>query len=95
MCIISSFYPGQWPLLMEPFVLGLIASVIGAVVGTKLRPASEAEKKEREALFVIPESELDPAEMKKTKRTGIYYLIFAVVVFAFFWFMWAVPYLNA
>lgn len=93
--IVSAFYPGKWPLILEPFVLGLIASLIGAVVGTKLRPASEAEKAEREALFVIPESELDPKEMKKTKRTGVYYLLFAVAVFAFFWFMWAVPYLNA
>lgn len=93
--VISAFYPGKWPLVLEPFILGIVASAIGAIIGSKLRPAADGEKKEREALFVIPEGEDDPAQMKKTKRAGIVYMVFAVAVFAFFWFMWAVPYLNA
>lgn len=93
--IISAIYPGKWPILLEPFVLGLVASVIGAIIGTKLRPAGKAEKEERALLFRIPDGELEGKEIKKTRRTGYYYLVFAIAVFLFFWFMWAVPYLNA
>ena len=63
--------------------------------GTTNNLSMKPEKQERELLFKIPEGENDPAEMKKTKGCGWIYMIFAVAVFAFFWFMWAVPYLNA
>lgn len=93
--ILSAFYPGKWPILLEPFILGMIASVFGIIIGSKLRPAKGEEQTERAFLFQIPDGELEPAQIKKTKHTGYYYLIFAVAVFAFFWFLWAVPYLNA
>ncbi|MBQ4346190.1 MAG: hypothetical protein IJC75_03545, partial [Oscillospiraceae bacterium] len=93
--VVSAVYPGKWPIMLEPFILGMVASIIGIIIGSKIRPAVEKEEEERALLFRIPDGELNESEIKKTKRTGYYYLVFAVIVFAFFWFMWATPYLNA
>ena len=92
MKIIGTFV--SLPIYLDSFVVGLVANIIGMVVGTALTNVSEKEKEERAKLFVVPEGELDAVEIKKTKRTVAYFVIFGVVVAIVMLFMWAIPYLR-
>lgn len=78
------------PPLLDSFVLGLAASVIGAVVGTKLKPKTEAEQKEQDKLFVKTGESV--AGMRKY---GFVYLGFAVMLTILLLVFYAIPYTNA
>ena len=82
------------PVWLDPFVVGLVLNLLGMAVGSCLCPVTEEEKRVREKMFIMPKSEINEKEMAKTKRTGIYYLIFSVAVTAFFLIAWALPYLG-
>ncbi len=86
------FVPPVW---LDPFFIGMLLSVLGAVLGSALAPPSAAERKEREALFVVPPSARDAAEMRKDHKMWAVYLAFAVLVGLFFLFMYAIPYAQA
>lgn len=80
------------PVYLDPFFIGFLANIIGIVVATALPKKTESEERQRQALFVIPDSEKDPVEVQKTKRTVLASVslgaIIAVVLFVF----WVVPY---
>ena len=56
------------PIYFDPFFVGLAAGIIAMVIGSALTKVTDKEKEERAALFVIPESEKNPDDIKKTKR---------------------------
>lgn len=82
------------PIYLDPFVVGLVANILGMIIGTKLTHVTDEEKMERERLFVIPEGELVVAEIKKTKLTVAVFIGFGVVVSLIMVLMWVIPYLN-
>lgn len=83
------------PIYLDSFVVGLVANILGLVIGSKLTTVSMAEDIEREKLFFIPQGELVAREIKKTKRTVAFYIVFGVIVAVIMLMMWVVPYNNA
>ena len=81
--------------ILDPFFIGIALSLIGAVLGSVLRPASAGEQALRAALFQAPASTLDEAECRKDHRLWIVYLLFGIALGAFFLFMYALPYCRA
>ena len=83
------------PLYLDSFFIGVVMSVIGIVIGNKLKPATSEMIAEYDLLHVTPESEKSLLQLKKTHNLYKVYIIFGILVGLFFVFMYAVPYLNA
>lgn len=83
------------PMYLDPFFIGLALSVIGILVGIKLKPASAEDMAKFDKLHIKPESEKDPVEMKKTHNVMWIYMAFGVALGLFFVFAYAIPYMNA
>ena len=74
------------PIWADSFFVGILLSIIGAVVGSIVWPKSEAEQKEQNQLKKEVES------VEGIHRYGIAYLGFAVAFTLFMLFMYAFPY---
>ena len=83
------------PIYLDSFVIGLIANILGLVIGSKLTSVSREEELERAKLFVTPKGELVAGEIKKTKRTVAFYIAFGVIVAVVMLLLWVIPYHNA
>ena len=78
--------------MMDSFVIGLIANILGLVIGSKLTSVSKTEELERAKLFVTPKDEMVAGDIKKTKRTVAFYIVFGVIVAVVMLVMWVIPY---
>ncbi len=83
------------PVWLDPTVVGMVLNVIAMIIGSLCTKVTDEERSARAALFVIPESEKNPAEIKKTKN----YLKIAIALGAVFAIIllvvWAIPYVIA
>lgn len=82
------------PIYFDPFFVGLAAGVVAMIIGSALTKVTEAEKREREALFVIPEEEKNPEEIRKTKRLLICSIPMGLIITVVLIVLWVVPYTN-
>ena len=83
------------PVWLDPSVVGIVLNVVGIVIGTALTKVTPAEAAAREALFIMPESEKDPAEIEKTIKWSKASLGVGLVIFTIMMAMWVIPYLRA
>ena len=83
------------PVYLDAFFIGIVMSIIGAVLGSVLRPVSEGEGQRRQALFVRSIAEGDEEECRKDRKMWLVYLGFGLLAGAFFLFMYALPYTRA
>lgn len=83
------------PVWLDPSVVGIVLNVVAMVIGTALTKVTSAETAARESLFVMPESEKDPAEIEKTIKWSKASLGVGLVIFAIMMAMWVIPYLRA
>lgn len=83
------------PIWCDSFIVGLVANILGIIIGTKLTHITEKEIQERNKLFVIPTEEMDTKEISKTKRTVAFYIVFGVILTGILLMLWVVPYKNA
>lgn len=95
MKIISAVGGISLPIYLDSFVVGLVANILGLVIGSALTQPTAEEKAARAKLFVVPESEHDPVEQKKTKRTLLVFFLFGVLVTVALLVFWVIPYLSA
>ena len=77
---------------LDPFFMGLYASLIFAVAGSILQPASEEEITYREQLIRVPESERNPEDYKKDKFFAVGVIVVGIVIALVMLFGWALPY---
>ena len=93
--IIAGVQAATLPMYLDPCIIGMICNVLGMVIGSKLTQVTEEEKKALADLQVLPESEQNVTEMKKTLKFSKVALgtgaVFTVVLLVF----WVIPYLNA
>lgn len=82
------------PIYFDPFFVGLGAGIIAMVIGSAFTKVTEAEKREREALFVVPEEEKNPEEIRKTKRLLIFSIPMGLIITAVLVILWVIPYTN-
>ena len=83
------------PIWADSFIVGLIADILGLVIGTKLTQVTKEEELERAKLFVVPKGELVAVEIKKTKHIVAFYMAFGVLAAVVMMVMWVVPYHKA
>ena len=83
------------PFFLDSFFVGIYLSIIGMVVGNALAKPTPEEIAERERLFIVPESEKDVVEMRKTMGAYKFHIAFSIFMFALFTFGYLVPYLQA
>lgn len=81
------------PVWGDPFFIGVVASALGAVIGSVRVKPGEKELGEREALF----ASFVPNDAEERRDHGMWrvYLAFAIFVGLFFVFMYALPYTRA
>lgn len=77
---------------LDPFFIGLFLSIIFAVIGSRLYPVGEDERKYRENLLILPESERVAAEYKRDRCYGVVLIITGILTTCFLLFGWALPY---
>lgn len=82
------------PIYFDPFFVGIAASILALIIGSALTKVTEKEKEERALLFVTPESERDPKEIRKTKRIIALSIPMGVIMTLLMLFLWAIPYLK-
>lgn len=82
------------PIYFDPFFIGLFAGILALVIGSACTKVTDKEKSEREKLFIIPEEEKDPKEVKKTKIIMLCSLPLGAIVTVVLILLWVVPYLN-
>ncbi len=94
MKIYSSVAGLSLPVFLDPFFIGLAANILGMLIGTLLTKVTPDEKAQREALFVIPESEKSIKEVKKTKRTVLASVGLGALVTTVLLVFWVIPYTS-
>jgi len=83
------------PVALDPFWIGIYLSIIGIVIGSLLSKVTTEEVAARNKLFVIPEVEKNPVEMKKTSRMGYVMVATGVGLCLFLIIFYAYPYTQA
>ena len=82
------------PIYFDPFFVGIAAGIIALVLGSACTKVTEKEKQERDALFVIPESEKNPEDINKTKRLVALSIPMGVIITVVLIVFWVIPYTN-
>ena len=83
------------PVWADAFFIGIALSVLGAVLGSALQPATQAEQLARARLFDAPTGANEAAACKADRRLWRVYLVFGICVGLFFLFFYAIPYSRA
>lgn len=83
------------PAYLDPSLIGIVVNVIALVLVTRFTTVSDEEKRAREAMFIVPEEEKNPEEIKKTLRFSMASALIGIFVIVFLLFFWVIPYLKA
>lgn len=94
-CLVG-FHIGSCDLIfkdfLDPFFIGLYLSFLFAVIGSRMYPVTEQEKKYRQKLLIVPESEKVVREYKIDRIYGYLLIAAGIAVTLFLLFGWALPY---
>ncbi len=85
----------EWPVYLDPSLVGIICNIIAMVIGTCFTQVTEEEKRAREKLFIVPDREKDITEMRKTLRYTKLSLLIGAGVAAVLIILWVVSYLSS
>jgi sodium/pantothenate symporter len=77
---------------LDPFFVGLLLSLLFAVIGSRLHPVTEKEAAYRDSLLELPEKEASPKEYRHDRLYGNLLIVSGIVVTLFLLFGWALPY---
>ena len=83
------------PIWADSNVIGVIVNCVVMIVVSAFTKVTEEEKTARESLFVIPEVEKDPAEVRKTLKWVKCALAIGPLVAVIMILAWALPYMRA
>ena len=86
---ISAIAKVTLPMYLDPFFIGILMSVLGAVIGTAVKPRTDAEREEYELLHRPTE------KVVGMKKYSAIYLGFVVLFVAFMLVSYVVPYMRA
>ena len=83
------------PIWLDPFFIGVLCSVLGLIIGSRLRKPGTVETERYGALHVRPASECSAEEDRKTHRLMWVYIAYGVLLGCVFVFAYALPYMRA
>lgn len=96
-CFVLKLYSNHFhvtlPAIMDPVIVGIVLNIIGIVIGSALTKVTVEEKRERAKLFIVPESEKDPAERAKTLRYMKFAPVLGILVTVILIVVWVIPYM--
>ena len=84
----------QLPVYLDPSVVGIGANIVAMLIVTKYTSVTAEEKAARAAMFVEPESERDPAKLRRTLSFCKKGLIIGPAMTVFMLILWVIPYLR-
>lgn len=90
----SNIFKINLPAVLDPVIVGIVLNIIGIVIGSALSQVTDEEKEARAKLFIVPESEKDPVERKKTLKYMRFAPILGIVVSCILIFVWVIPYMK-
>ena len=82
------------PIYLDPFFVGIFVSIISLILGSLFTKVTEKEIEEREKLFILPEGEDNPVEIKKTKIMVGLTIPLGIIITVLLLTLWVIPYLN-
>ncbi len=82
------------PVYLDPSIVGIICNIIALVIGSALTKVTDEEIQARQALFVMPETEKNPKNIKSTLMWSKVSIFLGVVVCAILLVFWVIPYLS-
>lgn len=98
-CVVTKSYSAlsgvTFPIYLDPFFIGIILSVIGILIGLKLKKATPADIKRYEEMHAKPECEKDENKTRKTHNLMWVYMLFGFALGFVFIFVYALPYMRA
>ena len=93
--LLRSFGGVYLPAYLDPAIIGIFCNVIAIIIGSSLTKVTEEEKRAREKLFEMPESECDPAAVKKTLNWSRFGILVGALMTAIMLVFWVIPFLAA
>ena len=82
------------PSYLDPAIIGIFCNVIAIFVGSSLTQVTDEEKRAREKLFKIPESECNAAAIRKTLNWSLFSIVVGVLMAAIMLIFWVIPLLT-
>ncbi len=83
------------PVYLDPSLVGMAANVAAMAIGSALTRVSPEEKEARARLFVLPEIEKKPKDMRLTLRYAYGFMALGAVITLLMLALWVIPYLTA
>lgn len=80
------------PIYFDPFFVGIAVSIFALILGSALTKVTDKEKEERAKLFVLPDGEGNPKEIKKTKMMVGLTIPLGIIVSVLLLVLWVIPY---
>lgn len=90
----ASLFNVSLPVYLDPSLVGIVFNVIAMVVVSLFTQVTSEEEKARRALFVIPDSEKNPQEIRKTLRYSKVSVLVGIIVMLVLFVLWIRPYLQ-
>lgn len=85
-------FDGIFTNFLDPFFVGILLSVLFAVLGSIKQPVKQKAVEYRKQLLVLPEAEKVPAEYKRDRVYGYVLIVVGIATTLFLLFGWALPY---
>lgn len=82
------------PAYLDSSIVGIVINIIAMVIGSSLTQVTEEEKAARAAMFVMPESEKNPADVRRTFRATRLALLIGPLFVVGMAAGWIIPYLR-
>lgn len=82
------------PVYLDATVVGIALNVMALIIGSAATKVTDAEKQARANLFVVPESEMNPVEVKKTHKYLLAGIALGGLITVVLLIFWAIPVSN-
>ena len=83
------------PVYFDPFVIGLLASVVTIILLSRIGTVTDTEKQYLATLHQTPESEYDPSMLRDSRRIATFLMISGVVLLISIVYFYVIPYHQA
>lgn len=88
----SNIFKVALPAILDPVIIGIMLNVICIVIGSALTQVTEEEKLAREKLFIVPQSEKNPSEVRRTIKFMKFTPWLGAIVIIVLLLVWVIPY---
>ena len=90
----ASLFHISLPVWLDPSIVGIVFNIVAMISVSAFTQVTEEEKVARRNLFIIPDSEKDSEEIRKTLRYTRRSIWVGIIVMLVLLILWVVPYLR-